>query len=411
MGIARFHKFIKSKCNSSKQCIKQIDINDMRNMTVAIDSSIFMYQFKRKDKLIPNIFHLCSLFRDYNITPIFVFDGKPCHDKQDIIDHRRNKREKYYKEFTKLMESYEKQQEQIEFQHENENEDEDEHQNINCNQVQDKDILDKINYYKSKCVRITKEDIQHTKKLLDLYGITWVQCIGEADVVCALLCKKKYVDAVISDDTDMFAFGCQYIIRNFTLLTRKATLYNMNHILKQLDINEMELKRICMLAHNDYNTKTKINFVDILKDEEYTYTENINENKNIHGKTNVNGHESECKSEGVSKGIKKDIIVDIHKKRFLDIFDIYHQFKHEDNILNRQYMKHHTKYPQNWYTSLFDYIKYAVSKFSILQHGNIFDIRHNKYINQLSICIPEIKNKNYNRTHLIQFLNQYHFYI
>ena len=103
--------------------------------------------------------------------------------------------------------------------------------------------------------------------------------------------------------------------------------------------------------------------------------------------------------------------MDIHKKRFLDIFDIYHQFKHEDNLIKFGYKDGIQQNISNHLTSLFNYIKYAKTTFDSLRYGNSFDIRDNKYINELVICIPEIINKPFHKRELIQFLDRYHFYI
>ena len=42
---------------------------------------------------------MCSLFKRYNITPIFVFDGKPPKEKRKELDERRNARKEAYRKY------------------------------------------------------------------------------------------------------------------------------------------------------------------------------------------------------------------------------------------------------------------------------------------------------------------------
>ena len=57
-------------------------------------------------------------------------------------------------------------------------------------------------------VKITKRDINAVKQLLDAYGIMHREATGEADELCAALVINKVAYACLSEDTDMFAYGC-----------------------------------------------------------------------------------------------------------------------------------------------------------------------------------------------------------
>ena len=48
---------------------------------------------------------------------------------------------------------------------------------------------------------------------------------------------KKKVDACLSDDTDMFVYGCPKVLRNINLSNHTVVLYNRNIILKELDLS------------------------------------------------------------------------------------------------------------------------------------------------------------------------------
>ena len=61
-------------------------------------------------------------------------------------------------------------------------------------------------------MRITLDDINVVKELLNTLGIMYIDAPYEADEICAKLVLDKKVYACLSDDTDMFAYGCSKIL-------------------------------------------------------------------------------------------------------------------------------------------------------------------------------------------------------
>jgi 5'-3' exonuclease len=59
--------------------------------------------------------------------------------------------------------------------------------------------------------------------------------------------------ACLSEDMDMFVYGCPRVIRYFSLLNHTAVLYDMKEILEKLNLNQKELREICILSGTDYN--------------------------------------------------------------------------------------------------------------------------------------------------------------
>ena len=104
---------------------------------------------------------MCSVFRYYNIIPIFIFDGKPPDNKRNILLSRREKRKQAKLYYNKLLEEY----------------------GPNPSKQQE-DILVKL---KRNFTKITKMDIENIKNLLDAYGIKYIVAQGEADVLCGSL--------------------------------------------------------------------------------------------------------------------------------------------------------------------------------------------------------------------------------
>jgi len=88
---------------------------------------------------------------------------------------------------------------------------------------------------------------------MNAYGVTYIESWGEADQLCAYLAKHNYAWACMSDDMDMFVYGCPRIIRNVSLLNHTATVYDTSKILKELGITFAHFREIMIVSGTDYN--------------------------------------------------------------------------------------------------------------------------------------------------------------
>ena len=91
------------------------------------------------------------------------------------------------------------------------------------------------------------------------FGFTIVDAEGEADALCAKLSIKKRVFACMSDDTDMFVYGCPHVLRHISLLNHSVVCYNMSTILETLQLTQEEFKMLCIVNGTDYTTQININ--------------------------------------------------------------------------------------------------------------------------------------------------------
>lgn len=55
------------------------------------------------------------------------------------------------------------------------------------------------------------------KEFLDAFGIEWREARGEAEAELAYLNQKDYIDAIMSDDCDVFIFGACTVIKNMSV--------------------------------------------------------------------------------------------------------------------------------------------------------------------------------------------------
>jgi flap endonuclease-1 len=230
MGIKYLNRFLRTECKDS---IKFVSIAELSGKKIAVDISIYMYKFHAEDTLIENIYLMLSIFRHYNIIPIFIFDGKAPAEKKALLDKRRENKRDAEKEYNKLKKELS----------ENNDIDDDDKQEI----ISNMDVL------KKQFVYITREKIEEVKRLIRAYGATYYDAIGEADELCAQLILNNRVWACLSEDMDMFVYGCYRVIRYISLLNHTIVLYDNKEILKTLEMTQKELREICVISGTDYN--------------------------------------------------------------------------------------------------------------------------------------------------------------
>ena len=266
MGIRMLNKFLQEKCKDSISCIH---LSSLSGKKIVVDISIYLYKFLSEGALLENLYLMISIFRKYNIIPIFIFDGKPPVEKNDTIAFRKknkkNAREEYYRlkqildDITSDAESSKESditstcennvttnvnasKTFVEF-------DEETTITIPTNSVEIRNMMERL---KKKFVILKSEHIQNAKTLLQAYGMTYYESPGEADMLCAKLVSKNIVYACLSEDTDMFVYGCNRVLRYISLTSSTAILYEFQGILKTLDMNICEFRQLCIMFGCDY---------------------------------------------------------------------------------------------------------------------------------------------------------------
>jgi len=241
MGIKFLNRFIQSQCHTS---IKHIHLSELSNKKIVVDTSIYMYRFAADNTLLENFYLMISIFRKYNIIPLFVFDGKPPKEKQELLKKRRQDKQIAENKYNDLKLGLE---------------------NINT-ETEKRELMNKLDTLKKDFVKITHTDIENVKLLLQAYGISYLDAPGEADKLCAKMVCKNKVHACLSEDMDLFVYGCPRVLRYLSLLKKIVILYDMKGILSELKLSMDEFKYICIVSGTDYNIyNDKINLYQSLK--------------------------------------------------------------------------------------------------------------------------------------------------
>jgi flap endonuclease-1 len=230
MGIRHLNRFLREQCSD---IIRVTPLSELSGKKIAIDVSIYMYKFESDGALIENMYLMLSMFRYYNIIPIFIFDGKPPDEKMELLRKRRENKQEARAEYDKLNVMLK--------------------ENPDMDSIEKQEISISMDALKRSFVFISKQHINQVKELIRAYGATYYDAPGEADELCALLVIKKKVWACMSEDMDMFVYGCNRVIKYLSLLNHTVVLYDLNEILNKLGITQSQLREICVLSGTDYN--------------------------------------------------------------------------------------------------------------------------------------------------------------
>ena len=210
MGVKCLLKFI----NEIPELIQNVDNSKYKFKRIAIDISILIYKIiitvrntgadyiNQKGEITT---HILGLFNktiellNYNIIPVYVFDGKPPNIKNKTIENRKQIRKKALEKLEQAITDE-----------------------------------DKIKYFKRSST-ISKEQWDQCKELLELMGIPYIIAPEEADSQCAYLAKVGLVDGVLTEDMDILTFGSTKIIRNLTSHKVPTTEINLDNLLNHLN--------------------------------------------------------------------------------------------------------------------------------------------------------------------------------
>jgi 5'-3' exonuclease len=258
MGIRMLNKFLQDKCKSS---ISRVNLSELSGKKIAVDISIYLYKFLGENALLENLYLMISIFRENNIIPIFVFDGKPPAEKNDTIAFRKktkiNARDEYYR-LKQILDDIESDVAVSDCESANDGggggSGEETVVHTTSNTADIRTMMDKL---KKKFVILKADHIQNAKTLLQAYGMTYIESPGEADMLCAKLVSKNIVYACLSEDTDMFVYGCSRVLRYLSLTTSTVILYDFQEIIKTLDMTTYEFRQLCIIYGCDYLPKNE----------------------------------------------------------------------------------------------------------------------------------------------------------
>lgn len=186
MGIQGLHAFLKP------HFVQKKNIKEFSGKTIGVDAMCWMHKGafacakelvmgEDSDKFVHFFLRMCETLRYHKIKPVVVFDGSRLPAKTKEETRRQDVREKSRLDALELFEKKKAGQ-----------------------------IIDETQLYKncSAAIRITPSMIGRLMRALRELSIKFLVSPFEADAQLAYMCRTGWVDVVISEDSDLLAYGC-----------------------------------------------------------------------------------------------------------------------------------------------------------------------------------------------------------
>jgi 5'-3' exonuclease len=275
MGIKDLSKFLRGKC---PQIYKEAHLSEFQYQKGAVDISLYIFKFYAvfgEHGWISAFLNLIACLRRNNIHACFIYDTKAPVEKNEERQARKEKRDKLDERIEQLIMALEKAKSTLEFDPilvslmQKKKEDtavvSEKRQRLLARpgggEMEQKKVctfsLDEVETeverIKKQSVRIQSDDIDTTKRVFELLGVPFFHAHWEAETTCADLCKEGQVDFVISEDTDVFAYGAPFVITKINTHADTCFVVNFKELLEALDLSEKEFLDFCIMCGTDYN--------------------------------------------------------------------------------------------------------------------------------------------------------------
>jgi len=309
MGIKNLHKLMEK---FSPNVYETIPLNVFAFKKIAIDISLYMFKYKTifGDKWLNAFINLVVCLRKNDIHCVFIYDTAAPPEKEKEREERRSSRQKLEDKAVELDRAIQLYKQTGEITGKL---DEicyvQKHKLLSGGQKTLFDIKlaeETLKKLKSQVVSIKPEDFELTRELFDILNVPYFSAPMEAETLCAHLTKVGVVDGVLSEDTDVLAYGTPMFLTKINTAANTCVLLILDEILEELDMTYPQFLDVCIMCGNDYNKNIpKIGFVNshrLIK--EHNCIENIGLNTELD--ISILNHERTRELFTLSESIPKD---------------------------------------------------------------------------------------------------------
>ncbi len=282
MGIKNLNTVLRSKC---PQVFKLTHLSKFAYKKVAIDITLFLCKFKSTagENWLLSFLNLIACLRRNEIHCVFIYDnGAPIEKTEERAERVKN-REKTEQRILSLenaLENYKKnntlegilEEFNIKLQKElqqklstNSNTSSSSlllRNNVSTN-VSTKDIIDiplveaKLKRMRNYIFNITPDDFELTRKLFDILKVPYHLSPMEAETMCSDLCKRGLVDCVMSEDTDVLAYGAPCFLTKLDVFNDTVVAIEFEEVIKELKFTRSQFLDLSIMLGCDYNKSVK----------------------------------------------------------------------------------------------------------------------------------------------------------
>lgn len=261
MGIKSLNEFLRDVC---PEVFQPVHLSQLQYKKVAIDISLYMHKYKAAcgDRWQSAFINLVSSLRRNEVHCIFIFDGKAPPEKNIEHEKRRESKQKFQDNIYELEEGlneyhrtgyipkclvdmYKRRRSPS-------------HKRLLGSSTDDKvDIKwveQKIEQRKNQLYSVSSDDFDLAKTLFRMLNVPFLEAPFEAEKMCSKLCIDGIVDAVLSEDTDIIAYGSPAFITKIDTSNDTVVFISYETILEGTKLTSEQLLDLCIMCGTDYNS-------------------------------------------------------------------------------------------------------------------------------------------------------------
>lgn len=263
MGIKGLSTFLKKRY--PELYTNEVHLSVFKYKKIAIDTSLFLYKFKAicgEDGWISAFTNLVLVLRSNDIHCVFIYDTSAPIEKTVEREERRERRDKLEKTVYELeydfniLETTGIMSERL-----RELSDKIEKTSTTprrllqpCdNKITIDDLREKIEKKKRQVITVTKEDFETSKRLFEILKIPYFDAPEEAEMLCSQLCKMGIVDGVLTEDSDVLAYGCPVMLTKINTASESCIVISYDKVLDMCNMTPEQFLDFCIMCGSDYN--------------------------------------------------------------------------------------------------------------------------------------------------------------
>ena len=255
MGINNLYKILRKYSPNS---FKTVPLNKYAYKKIAIDSNLYMYRYKIifGEEWVKAFTNLVCCLRKNDVHPVFIMDSKAPIEKQEEQQNRRKERQKLKDKLEKIQKDYEEYKNTgniSDLLQEVSSSDKKHPKLLIKNLFNENTIINKIKTLQNQTISVSKEDFNTLKKLLKIMKVPCEDATTEAEATCSYLNIKKKVSGVLTEDTDVLAYGAPRFLSNINTHNETCTEVKIKNVLKELNLTQKEFTDMCIMCGTDYN--------------------------------------------------------------------------------------------------------------------------------------------------------------
>ena len=261
MGVRFLNTLIK---RMAPHALKYVSLSQYSGKTIVIDTSIYIHKYLASNSLMESMYFMISQFKHLNITPVFIFDGVAPAEKKGVLNARASVRENALEQYNRLdtllhksdivdatsvptstsstaTAAY----------------------SVDCGCECPEQIRRRMQSLKRRFMRISNFELNELKRLMREFGVEYIESDGESDLLCAYLVKCGFAQVCMSDDMDLFLYGCPVVLRHVNIWHSTGVEYTLDTILRDMAVSLHGFQMVCILSGTDYTSNGGDSEIDI----------------------------------------------------------------------------------------------------------------------------------------------------